>query len=339
MNTQDIKLLVVEDDDAIREGIIDLLTLEGFDVTESRNGEEALHILSDWEPDMVISDVMMPKMDGHKLLQNYRMMSNSNEVPFLFLTALTDKTEQRKGMNLGADDYLTKPFTRQELLDAIHIQYQKYNDRKNSFQKEVIEQYEEHNRLNEKEKETLVMEIHHRVKHNLAVISAFFELGEMSDDPEFMHSIKNRVRAMASIHEEAYDNELICKVYTSKMINNVLEKLFDNEDFRFVPQLEKFDINIDKAIPLGLLLYEFLTLLLNKKQIKDACRVHVNSYKLVDKACMTVFLSCDAAVELDDVSESVELLLIHSFISQLKCTYSQKYHENGTMYTFEFPFN
>lgn len=339
MNTQDIKLLVVEDDDAIREGIIDLLTLEGFDVTESRNGEEALHILSDWEPDMVISDVMMPKMDGHKLLQNYRMMSNSREVPFLFLTALTDKTEQRKGMNLGADDYLTKPFTRQELLDAIHIQYQKYNDRKNSFQKEVIEQYEEHNRLNEKEKETLVMEIHHRVKHNLAVISAFFELGEMSDDPDYMRSIKNRVLAMASIHEEAYDNELICEVDTSKLINNVLEKLFDTEDFRFVPQLEKFDINIEKAIPLGLLLYEFLTLLLNKKQIKDTCRVQVNSYKLVDKACMKVFLSCDASVELDDVSDSVELLLIHSFISQLRCSYSQEYHENGTMYTFEFPFN
>lgn len=339
MNTQDIKLLIVEDDDAIREGIIDLLTLEGFDVTESRNGQEALSILTDWEPDMVISDVMMPKMDGHKLLQNYRIMSNGNEVPFLFLTALTDKTEQRKGMNLGADDYLTKPFTRQELLDAIHIQYKKYNNRKNSFQKEVINQYEEHNRLNEKEKEALVMEVHHRVKHNLAVISAFFELGEMSDDPDFIYSIKKRVLAMASIHEEAYDNELICNVDTSKLINNVLEKLFDSEDFRFIPQLEKFDINIDRAIPLGLLLYEFLTLLLNKKQIKDPCSVHVNSYKLVDKVCISVFLSCDASVELDDVSENVELLLVHTFISQLKCSYSQKYHENGTMYTFEFPIN
>jgi DNA-binding response OmpR family regulator len=339
MEARDIKLLVVEDDDAIREGIIDLLTLEGFEVTESRNGQEALSILSDWEPDLVISDVMMPKMDGHKLLQNYRMMSNSNEVPFLFLTALTDKTEQRKGMNLGADDYLTKPFTRQELLDAIHTQYQKYNDRKNSFQQKVIDQFEETNRLNEKEKETMVMEIHHRVKHNLAVISAFFELGEMSNDPEFMHNIKHRVRAMASIHEEAYDNELICKVDTQKLITNVLDKLFDNEDFRFIPQLEKFDVSIDKAIPLGLLLYEFFTLLLNKKQIKESCRVHVTSYKLVDKACMNVFLSCDASVELDDVSDSVELLLIHSFISQLKCTYSQEYHENGTMYTFEFPFN
>ena len=76
MKNEEIKLMVVEDDEDIRNGIIDILTLEGFQVMESKNGKEALSILADYKPDMVISDVMMPEMNGHQLLEEYRLRTD-----------------------------------------------------------------------------------------------------------------------------------------------------------------------------------------------------------------------------------------------------------------------
>ncbi len=337
MNSTELRLLVVEDDDAIREGITDLLQLEGFDVTESKNGKEALDLLTDLEPDLVISDVMMPVMDGHTLLENYKNLPNSKNIPFLFLTALTDKTDIRKGMNLGADDYLTKPFSRQELLQAIHSQYEKYSDRKEVFEAELAAKFEENNRLTQREKNSLMQEMHHRVKHNLAVVSAFFELGEMFGDERYISTIKERVLAMASVHEQAYSNEFICQVNTEKLVNNVLDELFDEANFKFIRQAKRFEIDINQAIPLGLLLYEVLSLLLSKKQNSNTTIVYVNSYPLVGKACLVVSINADSELDLNDLDNDVEGLLIHSYISQLNGSYKKEFTDSGTMFTFEYP--
>lgn len=113
------RILVVEDDLAIRNNIMALLRLEGYDADAAGDGVEALEYLRAGAYSLVISDVMMPRMDGLQLLRQLRSQAATSQLPVILLTALAEKHDQRYGMNLGADDYLTKPFQREELLKAI----------------------------------------------------------------------------------------------------------------------------------------------------------------------------------------------------------------------------
>ncbi|MFY8020288.1 MAG: hybrid sensor histidine kinase/response regulator [Bacteroidia bacterium] len=114
-----IKILVIEDEKALRNNISEMLELSDFLVEVAVNGQDGLKKVYDCEPDLILCDVMMPEMDGFEVLFNLRQSLN-NHVPFIFLTARVDRDDTRKGMNLGADDYLTKPFSRAELLNAIN---------------------------------------------------------------------------------------------------------------------------------------------------------------------------------------------------------------------------
>jgi diguanylate cyclase (GGDEF)-like protein len=113
------RILVVEDDLAIRNNIVALLRLEGYVADAAGDGLEALDYLRSDSYALVISDVMMPRMDGHTLLQQLRSQPATAQLPVILLTALAEKHDQRRGMNLGADDYLAKPFQREDLLKAI----------------------------------------------------------------------------------------------------------------------------------------------------------------------------------------------------------------------------
>jgi serine/threonine-protein kinase PpkA len=112
-------ILIVEDDDAIRNNITRLLKLEGFDIVSATNGREGLDRLRQVPADVVISDVSMPGMDGFELLEAIRADRTLAALPVMLLTALDDRASMRRGMTAGADDYLAKPFTRVELLDAL----------------------------------------------------------------------------------------------------------------------------------------------------------------------------------------------------------------------------
>lgn len=112
-------ILIVEDDDAIRNNITRLLKLEGFDIVSAINGRLGLERLRQVMPDVVISDVSMPEMDGFALLEAIRGDRALAAIPVMLLTALDDRASMRRGMTAGADDYLAKPFTRVELLDAL----------------------------------------------------------------------------------------------------------------------------------------------------------------------------------------------------------------------------
>jgi two-component system sensor histidine kinase/response regulator len=120
-----IKILVVEDDKDVRQNICDLLEAEKFYVLSANNGLKALEVLQDFFPDLIICDVMMPEMNGHELLKKIGSIVNYASIPFVFLTAKADPNDHREGMNLGADDYLTKPFTRDQLLSIIKARLKK----------------------------------------------------------------------------------------------------------------------------------------------------------------------------------------------------------------------
>ncbi len=119
------KILVIEDEDHIREIIQDVLSLENFHTLTAENGRIGLELASDYQPDLILCDIMMPELDGYGVLQALRQNETTASIPLIFLTARTSRSDQRRGMELGADDYLTKPFMPNELLSAIATQLKK----------------------------------------------------------------------------------------------------------------------------------------------------------------------------------------------------------------------
>lgn len=112
-------ILIIEDDQNIRESISDLLNFKNFNVLTAIDGNEGFEIARKSSPDLILCDIMMPGKDGYQVLNEVRDEQKLANTPFIFLTAKSQKYEIRNGMNLGADDYLTKPFKAQELFDAI----------------------------------------------------------------------------------------------------------------------------------------------------------------------------------------------------------------------------
>lgn len=113
------QILVIEDDPTVRALLLKLLKAEGFEVLAAENGRIGVHLAQLHEPDLIICDVMMPKGNGYEVLEQLRQDPGTARIPFIFLSAKADRTDLRQGMDLGADDYLTKPFRRAELLSAI----------------------------------------------------------------------------------------------------------------------------------------------------------------------------------------------------------------------------
>ncbi|CAN1213356.1 Response regulator receiver modulated diguanylate cyclase/phosphodiesterase [Tumidithrix helvetica PCC 7403] len=129
-------ILVIEDIDALREEIMETLTYEGFNVLGAENGLVGVHMAQTHLPNLIISDVAMPELDGYGALSILRQNPETGMIPFVFLTAKAEKADMRQAMQLGADDYLTKPFTSEELLGSIAARLRKYNAIKEHYQEE-----------------------------------------------------------------------------------------------------------------------------------------------------------------------------------------------------------
>lgn len=113
------KVLIIEDDTALRENTAELLELSNYEVITAPNGKVGIDLAKNSHPDIIVCDIMMPEIDGYGVLESLSKDSKTSQIPFIFLSAKTEHKEIRKGMNLGADDYLTKPFDEEELLSAI----------------------------------------------------------------------------------------------------------------------------------------------------------------------------------------------------------------------------
>jgi two-component system, sensor histidine kinase and response regulator len=141
------KILVIDDEDMLREEIVEWLTLEGYEAIGAADGVEGVNAAVLHQPDLIVCDINMPRLDGYGVLIDVQANSTMRLTPFIFLTARTGLSEIRKGMQLGADDYLTKPFDRLDLLRAIQTRL----DRK-------AEQDHENQQLNELFREMLTRE-------------------------------------------------------------------------------------------------------------------------------------------------------------------------------------
>lgn len=131
------KILVIEDEDLIRDNIVELLESEDFEVFNAEDGKIGVQLASQHQPDLILCDVMMPELDGYGVLLKLQENPLTATIPFIFLTAKADLGDLRKGMQLGADDYLTKPCTATELLKAIVIRLEKHTILKDRYTSEL----------------------------------------------------------------------------------------------------------------------------------------------------------------------------------------------------------
>jgi len=114
-----IKIALIEDNNDMRENIAEILELADYEVHTAENGKKGVELIKNELPNLILCDIMMPELDGYGVLHMISKNPTTSKIPFIFLTAKSENEDFRKGMNMGADDYLTKPFDDTELLNAI----------------------------------------------------------------------------------------------------------------------------------------------------------------------------------------------------------------------------
>lgn len=171
------KILIVEDEQDVRMNLQDLLESENYKVIAAKDGQEGYTKAVDEIPDLILSDIKMPRMDGYELYKRLQKNSNTNSIPFIFLSAKVEMSDLREGMNLGADDYLTKPFKIEDVINAVETRLRK----RESFVLEL-----------EQLRESLLHKVPHELRTPLVGIIGFSELIE--DD--FDNLTKEEVRDM-----------------------------------------------------------------------------------------------------------------------------------------------
>jgi DNA-binding response OmpR family regulator len=119
------KILVIDDSTEIRENTAEIISLAGYNVFTADNGKRGVEVAIKEIPHLIVCDIMMPELDGYGVLHLLKKNASTAQIPFIFLTAKTERTDFRKGMEMGADDYITKPFDDLELLKAIEMRLKK----------------------------------------------------------------------------------------------------------------------------------------------------------------------------------------------------------------------
>ena len=114
------KIFIIEDDNMLRENLVSLFEVENFKVFSSGNGKKGIELIKEVKPDFILCDVMLPDIDGYQIVKEIKSNDETRQTPFVFLTAKTDMKDLRNGMNLGADDYLTKPYDATELIHVVN---------------------------------------------------------------------------------------------------------------------------------------------------------------------------------------------------------------------------
>jgi two-component system, sensor histidine kinase and response regulator len=171
-----MKILVIEDEKDVRLNIIEILASGGFESINAENGMMGIQLAKERLPDLILCDIKMPDFDGYSVLHELRQDPKTALIPFIFLTAKADKADVRQGMNLGADDYLTKPFRRVELLGTIEARLKRH-----SAQLEIQKQAEELQQINV-QKNDLLNTITHDLRAPLTTIKVALQLMEAVPD-------------------------------------------------------------------------------------------------------------------------------------------------------------
>jgi signal transduction histidine kinase len=176
-------ILVVEDEMDIRMSLQEMLENEGYNVLSAANGKEGLELSISKEPDLILSDILMPQMNGYEMLKKLQENPNTAATPFIFLTARVDAQDFRKGMMIGADDYLMKPFRIDEVLGAIKTRLRK----KENYQS-IVENF----------RNTLIKKVPHELRTPLVGILGFSEIIENDIEELTKEELKQMAKKIRS---------------------------------------------------------------------------------------------------------------------------------------------
>jgi len=205
------KILIIEDENLLRGEVEEWLELEDYEVIGARNGLEGLQLARSEHPDLIISDITMPELDGFGVLLELNSDSITAGIPFIFVTARASHDDIRQGMTMGADDYITKPFTRLELLEAIDTRLRKKATHKQDFQEEIEywQQAFEHEQTQRLLKAKMIGMFSHDFRNPLSVILSSIDLLRGYDDrlsPErklaHMNKVEGSVRQLLQMLDD-----------------------------------------------------------------------------------------------------------------------------------------
>lgn len=183
------KILVIEDEEAIRQNIVEILNEKNFHAISAKDGQEGIEKAKTELPDLVLCDIMMPGIDGYTVLTELQSDPLTAFIPFIFLSAKTERDDQRLGMELGADDYITKPCQSVELLSAITIRLKKQAAYAQQYQTERIKAIELHKRVQELQRrsstqEELLQRISEELRDPLSNITVAIQMLKIAPSDE-----------------------------------------------------------------------------------------------------------------------------------------------------------
>lgn len=268
-------LLVIEDNPEVRENLEDILMLSGYNVTSAADGKQGVEKVIENKPDLILCDVMMPVLDGFGVLNILSKRTDTYNIPFIFLTAKNENEDIRRGMTLGADDYITKPFYKDELLRVIEIRLKKSERlRQNSIVDTNIHSFinvakgqealdklsEEHRQRNYNRKETIFIE---------------------GDYPRYLYQLKKGAVKIFKTNE--YSKELILK--TIKI----------GDFFGYTPLIENSDYKFSAAATEDCVLSivpreEFIQLLYSNRDV-SSCLIKMLANNVANKEAQLLSLA------------------------------------------------
>ena len=226
------KILIIEDDFDILENITTLLEAENYEVVTCNDGIKGIVFAENLRPDLIICDIMMPDFDGYEVLEELNKKNITPLTPFIFLTAKVEKSDLRKGMNLGSDDYIFKPYTAQELLKSIEIRLSKCDIVKTKVLEDDEKSSKTDGKKRYKEGDNILFKIHtskefikiERIKYILAENQ--YTNVVLDDNRHIL------VRKSLNIWEQLLPDNLFTRIHRSVIINinyiNKIQKLVNN---------------------------------------------------------------------------------------------------------------
>ena len=182
-------VLAIEDESSILDNILEILRLGGMDAHGAMDGLEGIEKAFKLNPDLILCDINMPEMDGYGVLMEIRSDPRTSHIPFIFLTAYVDRPFQRRGMNMGAADYLTKPFNAKELLDTVKAQLEKHEEQEARRTAEV-----------ERLRNNMVMALPHELRTPLTGIISCADILLMDFDDQITPDIGRIEQMLRIIH-------------------------------------------------------------------------------------------------------------------------------------------